>query len=696
MSHDTENLREGVEVTDEGIDVKVEDKLTNWKNEPSIRQIKQHFTDASTFHDSHVENVKDWLNYLNITGNVKRKVTTTRSSVSPKLIRKQAEWRYAALSEPFLSTDELFETEPRTFEDNKASEQAGLVLNHQFNTKIEKVAFIDEYVRTAVDEGTVVIRVGWDFEEEEIEVEVPIFKDQRILPDVQTLELNIPEVPISVESVQIGTKIQIQTRVIKNQPTVEICNFRNITTDPTAQGDIEKMNFIIYSYETSLSELKKDGKYVNLESIDTSKESILDSPDSESFNDTNFVFRDKPRAKFTAYEYWGFWDIDNSGIVKPITATYVGDVLIYMKENPYPDGKLPFVFVSYLPVRKSIYGEPDGALLKDNQQIIGAVTRGIIDTISRTANGQMGIQKGVLDVPNKRKFDKGLDYEFNNNTDPRSAFFTHTFPQISSTAEYMLNQQNLEAESITGVKVFNEGITGSALGRTATGIRSALDATAKRELGILRRFAEGIKQIGRKIMAMNSEFLSDKEVIRITNEEFIEIDKEDLAGNYDVKLTISTAEADNEKAKELAFMLQTVGNNMNDEMSRMILAKIAKLRNMPELAKQIDSFKPQPDPMAQRTAELEQLLLEAQIKNETAKAAENAVDVGLKTAKTRTELAKGRNLNSKSDKQDLDFLEQDQGVQHERDLETQDLKRKSDLDLKAADKLLNAEEQLSA
>jgi hypothetical protein len=36
---------------------------------------------------------------------------------------------------------------------------------------------------------------------------------------------------------------------------------------------------------------------------------------------------------------------------------------------------------------------------------------------------------------------------------------------------------------------------------------------------------------------MNAEWLEDKEIIRITNEEFVEIDRNDLGGNYDIKLT---------------------------------------------------------------------------------------------------------------------------------------------------------------
>ena len=114
-------------------------------------------------------------------------------------------------------------------------------------------------------------------------------------------------------------------------------------------------------------------------------------------------------------------------------------------------------------------------------------------------------------------------------------------------------------ESLTGVKAFSSGISGQALGNTATGVRSAMDAASKRELGILRRLADGINQIGRKIISMNSEFLSDEEIVRVTNEEFVAINREDLGGMYYIKLNISTAEADNEKAQELSFMLQTMG-----------------------------------------------------------------------------------------------------------------------------------------
>jgi len=683
-------------ISDLDIDATELDTLVDWENPPKIEDLKQDLTEAQSAHSDHIIDVENWLDALN--GKQKLSTKPGRSKIVPKLIRKQAEWRYAALSEPFLSTDDLFNTAPATFEDKKAAEQNGQVLNYQINCKIDKTKFIDEYVRTCVDEGTSIIKLGWDYKEETVEVEVPVM-EQVAVTDPMLIQQMQAQGQQPVQAVQVGVEMQEQVKIIKNQPTIEVCNYANVIVDPTCEGDIDTAEFIIYSFETSMSQLKKDGRYKNLDAVSLDSGSVLSTPDHSVDDDSSFTFKDKPRKKIVGYEYWGFWDINGTGEVEPFVATWVGDTLIRLEENPFPDKKLPFVIVQYLPKRKAVYGEPDGLLIEDNQKIIGAVTRGMIDVIGRSANGQMGTRKDALDVSNYRKFERGEDFKFNSNVDPRQAFHMETYPEIPGSALNMLTLQNNEAESLTGVKAFSSGITGQALGTTATGIRSALDATSKRELGILRRLANGINQMGRKIISMNAEFLGDEEIIRVTNEEFVAINREDLGGMYDIKLNISTAEADTEKAQELSFMLQTMGNNMPPEMSQMVLADIAKLRKMPELSKRIQEYKPQPDPMAQQMKELEMQLLQAQIANEQAKAQENQVDVGLKQAKTQTEQAKARGLHSTSDLNDLDFVNKESGVPdankeeqmklaHGQEMQKKEFDRLSNLDSKAIDSMM--------
>ena len=136
-----------------------------------------------------------------------------------------------------------------------------------------------------------------------------------------------------------------------------------------------------------------------------------------------------------------------------------------------------------------------------------------------------------------------------------------------------------------------------------------------------------------------------------------------------MKLSISTAEANNQKAEELSFMLQTTAQSSDPEEVRMIRAEIARLRKMPELAKRIEEFQPTPDPLAQQEAQLRIQLLAAQVQNEIAKGQENAVDVELKRAKTTNELAKAGKTNSEKDGLDLDFLDKESGAAHAREME---------------------------
>lgn len=658
--------------------------LTDWANEPTCQDLKKDLEEATPHHDMHVNQVNLWLDNLNVTGSARIPKVKGRSTIVPKLIRKQAEWRYAALSEAFLSHENLFETSPVTFEDGKAAQQNGLILNQQFNTQLDKVGFIDEYVRTAVDEGTVVVRVGWDFEEEVQEVPIEELRPVTDPEDLRTLvgaielmnsnpmsEGELPpdlvrsvkatsEEGSPVEYVQTGTKEEKTTTM--NQPSIEVCDYNNVIIDPTCKGDIKAANFVIYRFETNLSDLEKAGVYENLEMIQIEKSAIEHESTYGQEDTGTFNFTDKPRKKFVAYEYWGYWDIDGSGTTKPIVATWVGDTLIRMEESPFPDEGLPFVAVQYLPKRKNVYGEPDGELLEDNQKILGAVTRGMLDIMGRSAAGQTGIKKDALDVTNKRKFDAGLDYMINAHTNPQEAVHHHVYPEIPASAQFILQMQQLDAEGLTGVKAFHQGITGEGLGRSATAARSAMDAAGKRELGILRRLGSGIIEIGRKIMAMNAVFLSEEEVVRTTNEEFITVKRDDLAGRVDIKLQISTAETDNAKAEELAFMLQTMGNNMDPNMSKMILADIARLRKMPELAKAIQVFEPQPDPVQEKLQQLELAKLDAEIRKLNSEATENLAEAEL-------DQAKAKEAQAKADQMDLDFVEQEAGVTHERNLQ---------------------------
>lgn len=705
---------------DDGIDYEspgqeTNDFLPDWKNIPTIADLEKDKVSAKTDHSAQVAKIDRYLDNLNVRGSAAIKKRKNRSTVQPKLIRKSAEWRYAALSEAFLSTENMFTINPVTHADKLAAKQNNLVLNNQFNTQIEKVAFIDEYVRTSVDEGTVIVRIGWEEETADVVDVQQIYRyaptedptainrlqklmmlrdseeyDFAAIPEHSrialqyTEELGMPHVAILDREEEVTS-----TKTIKNQPTLEICHYTNVIVDPSCEGDIAKAKFVIYFFNSSIASLNADGIYFNVDKINPTS-GVLADEDYENSEERSFEFSDKARKEIVVTEYWGEWDIHDNGTTVPIVAAWVGNTLIRLEENPFPDRKPPFEIVQYLPVRKAIYGEPDGALLEDNQKVAGALMRGMIDIMARSANGQRGVRNDALNLSNRRKWKDGEDFEFQGNTDPSKLFHMNKFEEIPQSAPIMLQMQNQEAEALTGVRAFAGGVSGDGLGDVATGIRGALDAASKRELGIIRRLADGMKRIARRIIAMNAVYLSEQEYVRITDEVFADIKRDDLAGNLDLIVDITSAEVDNAKAQELAFMLQTMGNNMMPELSQKILANIARLRKMPALAKDIEEFRPEPDPLAQREAELRIQVLEAELQKKSIEPMSEEAKAILDRARAITEESKARKLDSEADRNSLEFVEQESGTKQERELQKQKAQAYGNIELEFAKKQLES------
>jgi hypothetical protein len=237
---------------------------------------------------------------------------------------------------------------------------------------------------------------------------------------------------------------------------------------------------------------------------------------------------------------------------------------------------------------------------------------------------------------------------------------------------------------MTGVKSFSQGISGNSLGSSATGARGALDATAVRRLDIVRNVSENmIKPLLRKWMGYNAEFLDEEQVMRITNEEFVTIKKDDLMGQIDIDIEVSTSEDNSAKAQELSFMLQTTAQGMDPGLHNVILAEIARLHKMPDLAKRIENFQPQPDPYAEQIKQLEMSKLQAEIAERQSRAQENGVDMQVKSAKANLDQAKARATHSSADMTDLNFLEKESGADKMHEMEKMDFQQRGAMDQQA-------------
>ncbi len=702
-------------------------KLTTWKNEPTFNDLYKDYQSAQEDHALVINNLDKWE--LNLEGGKAIVSPEGKSVVRPKLIRKQAEWKYPALEEPFLNTTNMFEVNPRTFEDQQGAEQNALLLNYQWTVKIDKVELVGDIVRTDVDEGTVIVKTGWYAEEDTriVEKEFPIYAspEESLMIMQKAVEMGKLSPEQAQAMIQSGEPMQTGSEIVKveesylveNKPTYEVCNNRNIVLDPTANGKVEDLNFIIHEYETDMSSLTKQkyekeieinpetgkkiiyetGIYKNLGKVKISRSSDT----REYYNDTNsdetyFEFDDKPRKKLRAYEYWGYWDIHDTGEKVSIIATWIGKQIIRMEESPFPFKGLPFSFAKYMPIKNEVYGEPDGELLIDNQETIGKMTRAALDITSDIAVGQEYIDEQFFAGPSQRDNHRsGKTVMFRHGMDPKTSIFKQSIDAVPKTVFDMIAINNNEAESYSGTKSFSQGIGSQALGSVATGIRSALDATSKRELSLLRRLSELFKDLGAKTIAMNQIFLDEEEVVRVTNKEYVSVKREDLAGEFDLIVDVSTPEKDNEKAEKLNMLMQTNAASMDPGLQKIIYSKMAKLWKEPDLEEQIKTYEPEPDPMGEqiKQMQLENAMLENQkIKMEIAKMAKDIESEDSKIterdsrtsqnieseaeeniANARFKNAQAAKLEEETDILAQDFLRVQDGTKRAEEIENKDL-----------------------
>lgn len=637
-----------------------------WKVLPTLEDLKADLDYARQETDDQKSNVNGWIDLRNATGTESGRKTKLpgRSAVQPKLVRKHNEWRYPTLSEPFLNSPDMYKIRPRTYRDAASARQNQLILNYQWGVKLRKVDWIDRYVRKTVDEGTCIVRVGWERKTEQVKtiqtkweyypIEDPkqlevlaqatqmymqdpvLFKSDGAVPEnlLASVEYSA-ENQIPVYAVEVGEEEVMEEKITFNQPSLKIINVGNFFVDPSCEGDWEQAMFFIHTYEAHESDLKKRRIYKNLDKVNWAANAVsaqMANRDHETRTPQADTRLNTRKKKVLVYEYWGYANIYDTGEMCPVVVTWIGDTIIQMEENPFPDRKPPFIMVPYMPILNSVYGEADASLLQDNQRISGALTRGLIDLMGRSANAQTGYAKGFLDPVNRKRFVEGLDFEFNPNGDPEANLRQMKYPEIPQSALIMNQMQQQEAEAMSGQKAFSAGITGDAFGKVARNTGAALDATGQRDMSLLRRLAEGMRLIGAKIMMLNQVYLEEEEVVPITDEKFVTVRRTELVGSFDLICDIASAAMDDLRSQDLGMILQTTGPDMDPGERRLIWAEIAELKRMPELAQSFRTYQPQPDPMQVKMQEMQIQLLQAQIDKtnaeaEAARAKANQMDV---------------------------------------------------------------------
>jgi len=660
----------------------------NWEEKLPLKDILSNISSVHTLYTNYVDTIKSYqvamdADYVIGSGEGKSKVT-------PKAIKKLHNYAYSTLSEGLLSDYDIIMASPNGHTDLAESQAQQLLLNHQLNEEMDFESVVDKAARYFEDYGSFYLKLSWNYKERKKKNHNPTLKEiPEGVPPEQLQQLQQQGL-INEDGMLIVDKEV--TNVVQDHPVIGIKKYNQIILGPSIDGSntIDSLQFIADKYYATINSLASSGKYENLDKI--SDRDMKSDYDINALPDADFelefeammedngedldkkqVNKDKP---LVVTDYWTMLPLKENGYPVPVVVTFVAGVVIARDESPFG------VDVGY-PYSRGLYsqsleddlydGIPDTPELEEDQKIIGAVTRGMIDIMAKAANGQTGMAQGMLDPAEERKRQIGQDYKFNPAIDPARGIVQEKFPELPQSALQMLGMMQGSMESMSGKKMFGEGLNSQAYGDVAAGVKAVTSTTDTRDMSSIRKFNKPFVSIIKKMAQLNREFITEDKIIALSDNEFKTIRPNELQSQINIKIQVSTPEMDDKAANDLGFLVQTLGDSVPAKAKNMLLSDIARLKKRPDLAKMLlDLPEPGPTPQEQELHQLNVELLKAQIANEYAQGKENMADELLKNAKADTEIAKTKVLYSTADNQDLDFLHKRDGTSEKRAMDAND------------------------
>ncbi len=412
-----------------------------------------------------------------------------RSKYVAKEAQKAISWYIPNSIKPFMSSNEIVDFVPRTFDDVQRAKSQNTLINYQFNNNFPKYQFLHTAINLFATEGTTVARLGWIHEEETETMPFEgVTREQLDEMEAGGAEINIEDSAIVLVDALEDPR-GVSEEIFKGTATITTTTVSRPDAESIKNEDffiigetIEDSDCCIQRIDTTRYELRKQDKaydpsgiYENVDQITASgtdtKESGL-GQDRETQLENYGGTRDddkKGRDPLTIYEYYGNIDRDGDGIAEPIVCVWSGNTILRISENPFPDEEPPFIGAPFMPIPFSFFGNGLPYYLEDVTNVKTAIMRTFIDLMANSTNGMKHIQKGSINTLNTRRLREakiGSVIEW----DDINGFQPEVHNEIPNSLQTMYELFTAEGENESGITRYNQGLDAKSLNKTATGI----------------------------------------------------------------------------------------------------------------------------------------------------------------------------------------------------------------------------------
>jgi hypothetical protein len=287
------------------------------------------------------------------------------------------------------------------------------------------------------------------------------------------------------------------------------------------------------------------------------------------------------------YELIEYWEDDR------VVTIANRNIVIRDEENPYRHGKKPFVRLVDQAVPHEFLGIGELEPIESLQYELNDRRNQRMDNITLILNRMWKVKNGANVDEDELVSDAGGVVH----TDDMAGIDSLQMPDVTSSS---YNEETLikgDIQQTTGVSDFTRGVGSESLGNdTATGISLIQEAGNARFRLKIRNLESAIEHIGRMMVSLNEQFLSEEKAIRIMGDngfEWLNVKPEDLKGNFDVIVQSGSTLPSNEavERKQIMEMFQIFAGDpeVNQRELKKRVLETFGVKNLDKLLTPVDA-----------------------------------------------------------------------------------------------------------
>jgi hypothetical protein len=381
------------------------------------------------------------------------------------------------------------------------------LLDYQLTQKMGFFSVAASWIKETCIYGTGILKVGWEYKEEEVTVTKPL---------------------VEIFGIPLGSQPVKETKVTVDDPYVEHIDLWDFFVDPDAK-DIDSAKYCIHRSYPTIEELEQkaeDGLYKNIDEV---KKAIATSEEQRGRDErlSSIGMQSNPLRREDEIVLIEYWEDDRViGVVND-------SILVRNDENPFYHRKKPFLRLVDIFVPHEFYGKGEVEIARDMQYELNSLRNARMDNVNLLINRMWKVLRGAdIDLKQLRSRAGGII-----EVDDMNDIEELTFTDIASSSYMEDSRIREDMDRAVGVFDYTRGETTDRR-ETAT-TASILSQSADERFKLKVRLMEdtGLRRLGQLLVALNQQFLTSERAVRILGTEgmeFINVSPQDIIGQYDV------------------------------------------------------------------------------------------------------------------------------------------------------------------